>query len=87
MHRRRESVVGRLRHIHIVVGVNGSFGAHFTARHFDRSIRDDFVDVHIGLRPGTRLPNTQGKLGHEDTVGDLSCGTFDQVRLVIRQLS
>src|SRR6476646_7313947 len=43
-----KSVVRGLRHIYVVVGMNGLFAAHCAAGDFDGAIRDDFVDVHVG---------------------------------------
>lgn len=62
VHGRGEGVVRRLRHVDIVVGVNRLLRADYAARHFYRTIGDDFVDVHVRLRAATRLPDSQRKV-------------------------
>ncbi len=62
MHGRRKCVVGRLRHIHVIVGMNGILAAELAARHLDRAIGDHLVDVHIRLRAAAGLPHAQRKV-------------------------
>ena len=50
VHRRGKGVVGALRFVDVVVGMDGLFAPHHTAGNLDRPIADDFVDVHVGLR-------------------------------------
>jgi hypothetical protein len=52
-----EGVVGRLRHVDVVVGMNGLFAAHDAAGNFDGAVGNDFVDVHVGLRAAAGLPD------------------------------
>src|SRR6266699_1902023 len=47
VHGRGEGVVGRLRHVDVVVGMDGLFGPHFAAGNLDGAVGDDFVDVHV----------------------------------------
>ena len=42
-HRRRENVVRGLRHVDVVVGVHGFFGAHHAAKHLYRAVRYHLV--------------------------------------------
>ena len=75
VHRRGKRVVGRLRHIYVVVGVNGLLAAHLAAGDFDGAIRDHLVDVHVGLRAAAGLVDAQRKmvveLAGDDFVGGL----------------
>src|SRR2546425_5308367 len=54
-----KGVVGGLRHIDVVIGMNGLFAAHDSAGNFDGAIGDDFVDVHVGLRAAAGLPDAE----------------------------
>jgi len=81
VHRRGERVVGRLRHVDVIVGMHGLLRAHLTAGQLDRAIRDDLVDVHVGLRAGARLPHAQGEVGVEFARDDFVGRTHDQVGL------
>ena len=42
--------------------MNGLLAAQDAAGHLDGAVRDDFVDVHVGLRAASRLPDAQGKV-------------------------
>ena len=70
MHCGGEGVVGRLAHVHVVVGVHQRFFAARAAQHFVGAIGDDLVGIHVGLgaRPG--LPNHQGKFVVQFSFGD-----------------
>ena len=57
VHRGGEGVVRRLRHVHVVVGMDRLLGAHHPARQLNRPVRDDLVGVHVGLGPASRLPD------------------------------
>src|SRR2546427_4988106 len=59
VHGRGKRVVGGLRHVDVVVGMNGLFAAHDAAGNFDGAIGDDFVDVHVGLRAAAGLPDAK----------------------------
>src|ERR1700733_10280737 len=43
VHGGRKSVVGGLRHIYVIVGVNRLFAAHYSTGYFDSAIRDHLV--------------------------------------------
>ncbi len=62
MHRRREGIVRRLRQVDVIVGVDWFLRPHLTARQLDGAVGDDFVDVHVGLRPAASLPDPQREL-------------------------
>ena len=57
VHGRRESVVGRLAHIDVVVGM-----AEFVPRDLICPVGDHLIGIHIGLCSGTRLPDNQGEV-------------------------
>ena len=79
VHRGRERVVRRLRHVDVVVRVDGHLGAQLAAGHLDRPVRDDLVHVHVRLRAGARLPHEQGEVVVEGAVEDLVGGRDDQL--------
>src|SRR5579864_992097 len=84
-----KGVVGGLRHIYVVIGMNRLLAAHYAAGNFDGAIGDDFVDVHVGLRTASRLPDAQREmlveLAGDDFVSGLRdkhgffCGKFSQI--------
>ncbi len=80
VHRRWEGVVGRLRSVHMIIGMNRLFRSDFAAQHLDRSIGDHFVDVHVGLGARPCLPNHQGKVFVELALDDLIGGRDDGLR-------
>src|SRR5271170_670233 len=62
VHRSRKCVVRRLRHINVIVRMNGLLAAHFSARNLDGAVRNHFVDVHVRLRAAAGLPDAQRKM-------------------------
>ncbi len=74
-----EGVVGRLRHVHVVVRVHRLLGAKFTAGHLDRAVGDDLVDVHVALRAAAGLPDAEWEMAVEFTGGNFVRGFHDQV--------
>ena len=57
--------------------------AHFATEHFYGTVRDDFIDIHIRLRPTTCLPDTEWKMVIQGAVNNLLCrpaNRFLQVR-------
>ena len=53
----RERVVGRLRVVHMVVGMDGLVRRQTRTSDFVGAVCQHFVHVHIGLRAGAGLPN------------------------------
>ena len=53
----RERVVGRLRVVYMVVGMNGLVRRQTCTGDFVGAVCQHFVHVHIGLRAGAGLPN------------------------------
>jgi hypothetical protein len=70
-------VVGTLGHVDVVVGVNGLLAAQFSAQHFDSSVRDNLVNVHVGLGARTGLEDDQGEVVDELARDDLVSGVAD----------
>ena len=73
MERRGESVVGRLAHVDVVVGMAKLF-----ARDLIGAVGDDLVGVHVALRAASGLPYDQGEvlveLSFDDFVASLGDG-------------
>src|SRR6266852_9373960 len=75
-------VVGGLRHIYIVIGMNRLLAAHNAAGDFDGAVGHDFVDVHVGLRAAAGLPDAEREVvvqfAGDDFIGGLGdqCGFF-----------
>src|ERR1700733_6543251 len=87
MHRRRKRVVRRLRHVHVVIRMNGFLRSHLAARNLNSAIRDHFIDIHIGLRAAARLPDAQRELVLQLAGNHFVGSLHDQLRLVCRQLA
>ena len=62
VHGCRIGVVRRLAHVHMVVRVNGSLGAHLAAQHLDGAVRDHLIGVHVGLGARAGLPDDQREM-------------------------
>ena len=62
VHRGRERVVRALRHVDVVVGVDGLLAAHLAAGQLDGAVRDHLVDVHVGLGAAAGLPHEEREL-------------------------
>src|SRR5260370_5109624 len=54
-----KGVVGGLRHVDVVVGIDGLLAAHDAAGDFDGAIGDQFGDVHGVLRATAGLPDPE----------------------------
>ena len=54
-----EGVVGRSRHVDVVVGVDGLLSSHGASQDLNGTVRDDLVGVHVGLSAGTSLPDDE----------------------------
>jgi hypothetical protein len=61
VHRRREGIVGRLGHVDIVIGMNGTFTANRCAGKLAAPIGNDFIHVHVELRSASSHPNMKRK--------------------------
>ena len=87
MHGGGKSVVGRLRHVHVVVGVNGLLGAHLATSNLDGAVRDDFIDVHVSLRATSGLPDAQGEVLVQFAGNHFVGGMGNQVGLFLGELA
>ena len=76
MHGGGKGIVGALRFVDVVVGVNRFFAPHHAAGNFDSPVADHLVDVHVGLGARAGLPNDQREmvvqLSRDNFVSDLS---------------
>ena len=79
VHGRGKGVVGGLRAVDVIVGVDGRFGAQHATGEFDGAVGDDLVGVHVGLRPASGLPDAKGKVIVEVAVDDVLGGGDDEV--------
>lgn len=60
VHHRGEGIVRGLRHVHVIVRVNGI--GEWLSQDFHSTVGNDFIGVHVALSAGTSLPNDQGEL-------------------------
>src|SRR5258705_13641214 len=76
IHRRGKRIVGRLRHIDVVVGVNWRLTPEPRARKLAASVGDHLIHVHVELCAAAGHPDMQGKhvwmLASEDFIADLT---------------
>jgi hypothetical protein len=72
-----EGVVGRGRHVDVVVGVDGLLGAHGAAENLNGAVGDDLVGVHVGLGARPRLPDDEGEVVDELEGSDLFGSLLD----------
>jgi hypothetical protein len=77
VHRRREGVVGGLRHVDVVVRVERLLRAEHAALELDGPVGDDLVGVHVGLGPAAGLEDAERELLVEGPVGYLGRGLGD----------
>lgn len=85
VHRGREHVVRRLAAIDVIVWMHGAAFAALAAEQLARAVRDHLVEVHVGLRARTRLPDGEREFVGVTAGDDLVGGGDDRVRLVLRE--
>ena len=79
-------VIGGLRHVHVVIGVDHVIGALGVTQVFQREVGDDLVGVHVGGSTSTALEHIDGELIHRDVVFQhLIAGPDDGIRLLLIQ--
>src|SRR5690606_25045377 len=79
-------IVRRLRFIDIVIWLEDEFTfADFTSGKYLRTIGNHLINVHIGLRPRTRLPDDQRELVVQFTLQNLITNSCNGVSLLDRQ--
>ena len=49
VHHSGERVIRRLRHVDMVIGVNGVLGAQLATQKGDGAVGDDFINIHVEL--------------------------------------
>ena len=87
VHGRGERVVGRLRHVDVIIWMNWFLGPHFAAGDFDGAVGDHFVHVHVGLGAAAGLPDAQGELVVEFAGDDFVGRLHDESRYVRGKLA
>src|SRR5581483_1396680 len=87
MHGRRKCVVGGLRHVDVIVGVDWLFRAHLAPSNLDSAVRDHLIDVHVSLRAAARLPYAERELVVELAGDYFVGGLHDQLGLVSGQFA
>ena len=87
VHGGREGVVGALRLVHMVIGVNRMLAAARPAQKLVGTTRDHFVGVHVGLGARAGLPNDQRKLVVMPTFGHFPCCRLDGLRQLALKVS
>ncbi|MBS1271583.1 MAG: hypothetical protein MAGBODY4_00715 [Candidatus Marinimicrobia bacterium] len=82
MHRRGNHIIGRLRHVHVIVGMDRFF-AHFSAEDLRRDVGDNLVGIHVGGGAAAGLKNVEDELiiqvPIDDPLSRLSDGIGDRV--------
>ena len=74
-----EGVVGRGRHVDVVVGVDGLLSSHGASQDLNRTVRDDFVGVHVGLGTGTSLPDNEREVVQQLALRDFCRSLLDSL--------
>ena len=87
MHGGGKRVVRGLRHVDVIIGMDRLLRSQHAARDLDGAVRDDFVDVHVGLRAAARLPDAQRELIIPLALNHLVGGLHNQLRLLCRELA
>src|SRR5439155_27236742 len=61
IHGRGKRIVRRLRHVDVIVGMNGRLAPERRAGDLGATVGDYLIDVHVELGAAARHPNVQGK--------------------------
>ena len=72
-----DDVVGRLSHVHVVVGVHGRIVAQGVAEHLARAVRKNLVHVHVRARTSATLDIVDNELIGKATSHDLFASSDD----------
>ena len=81
MHGRGKGVVGRLAHVHVIIGANGLLTAHDAAEELDGAVGQHLVHIHVGLGAGTCLPHVERKMFVQQAVHAFLRGAVNGLRL------
>ncbi len=76
--RRRVDVVGRLSHVHVVVGVDAGVRATALTEDLGRAVGEDLVGVHVVRRAGAGLVDVDDELIAELPAENLVGGFYDR---------
>ena len=79
VHHDRETVVGRLTLVHVIVGMHGRMRSERLAGELIGAIGNHLVRVHVALRAGSGLEHDERKLGIEPAGDDFVRGARDQI--------
>ena len=86
--RRRIGVVGRLRHVDVVVRVQARVVAALPSHQLERHVRHHLVGVHVGRGAGAALHGVDHELGLEAVLArDQVAGPVDRLGLLGRQVA
>ncbi len=85
MHRARKGIVGGLRHVDVVIGMDGLLAAHHPACELDGAVGDDLVGVHVGLGAAAGLPDMKREMVVERALDHLVGGLDHELGLVSGQ--
>src|SRR5712664_3107141 len=80
-------VVGGLRHVHIIIWMDGLLAAQFASGDFNGAIGNHLVDVHVGLRAAAGLPDAKREVLREFSFDDFIGGPHDEAALFVREFS
>ncbi len=87
VHGSGEGVVGGLRHVDVIVGMNRLLAAQFAAGDLNGAIGDHFVDVHVGLGAAAGLPDAKREVFIPLSGDDFVCCLSDQVGFFFGELA
>jgi hypothetical protein len=97
LHRGGEGVVGRLAHVHVIVGMDGILRADLRARGHAREVGNHLVGVHVGGSARAGLEDVDGEVFHDridgiaelaglafEALDDFIAGFGDEFRVLLR---
>src|ERR1700722_7777223 len=87
VHGSGERIVGRLRHVDVIIGMNWLLRSQRAARQFNGAVRNHLIDVHVGLGAAAGLPDAQGKLVVKFAGNHFVGGLRDEPGFVGRKLA
>ena len=82
LHRRGVGVVGRLRSVHVVIGVNHVISAFGLADDFQRPVGNHFVGIHIGRSACAALQHVHDEMRIQHAGGHVIAGLGDGLGLL-----
>src|ERR1019366_3063889 len=82
-----ERVVGRLRHVDVIVGMDRLLAAHLTAGDLDSTIGYYFVGIHVRLRAAACLPDAEREMVIEFPGNDFIAGLNYELALLLGEFT